>query len=84
MFSAVLEKPVFGGRTTAFWATKSIRLILIDISNENAGALARGMDRRNMPKNNIIVLTSLPSGAYNARRLEKHLMNGPKGRGDTP
>ena len=37
-----------------------------------------------MPKNNIIVLTSPPSAANNARRPGKQLMNGPEGGVDTP
>ena len=40
--------------------------------------MVSGMDRENMPKNNIIVLTIQPPAANNARRFGKQLKMAPE------
>jgi hypothetical protein len=50
----------------------------IRVHNETAALATRDTDCSNMPKNNIIVLTSYPPRANNARQLGKQLKIGLK------
>ena len=64
---------------------RSIRLNLALSSMKGTQpSLSAPWDCSNVPKNNIIVLTSPRSRANNARRLGKQLKNGPEGGTNTP
>ena len=68
-----------------FKAVDPVRLIAtIGSTKEGTELSSCGVDQPNMPKNNIIVLTSSPSAANNARRLEKQLINRPEDGGGPP